>query len=84
MIFAKGDRVQALASLFDEGTEDEHGRKFSQRERDNGNGLYCFGRVTHAHKVRGRTGNPPPPCLSYVILCSPHCLTLLPLPIHTL
>ena len=65
MIFAKGDRVQALASLFDEGTEDEHGRKFSQRERDNGNGLYCFGRVTHAHKVRGRTVNPPP----LLVLC---------------
>ena len=83
MIFAKGDRVQALASLFDEGTEDEHGRKFSQRERDNGNGLYCFGRVTHAHKVRGRTVNPPPLACLMSILSSPHCLTLFPLPFHT-
>ena len=60
MIFDKGDRVQALSSLFDEGTEDEHGRTFSQRERARGNGLYCFGRVTHTYRVTGRVVNPPP------------------------
>ena len=72
MLFAKGDRVQALASLFDEGTEDEHGRKFSQRQRDLGNGLYCFGRVTHAHKVRGQVVTLPP----LLPLCVSHPLQL--------
>ena len=60
MLFNKGDRVQALSSLFDEGTEDEHGRKFSERERDRENGRYCFGRVTHTYRVHGRVVNPPP------------------------
>ena len=79
MIFAKGDRVQALASLFDEGTENQHWRTFSERERDRGNGRYCFGRVTHAHKVRGRVVNPPP-LLPFCLSHPPKLPDIVPIP----
>ena len=54
MLFAVGDRVKGLATLFDEGTEDDKGRVFSQREKAKGNGVWCFGNVTFAHRARGR------------------------------
>ena len=36
MVFEKDARVQALASLFDAGTEDAKGRTYSQKRKANG------------------------------------------------
>ena len=60
MLFAIGDRVKGLSTLFDEGTEDAKGRVFSQREKAKGNGVWCFGNVTLAHRARGRFVSYPP------------------------
>jgi hypothetical protein len=48
---AKG-RVQALANLFDYGTEDSHGRKYSQKRKVEGLGDYCIGIVTRVYATR--------------------------------
>ena len=39
-------RVQARATLFDEGTEDAQGRKYSEVRRGKGLGEFCLGTVT--------------------------------------
>ena len=42
-LYAKEARVQALATLFDEGTEDAQGKTYSQKRLGNGLGGYCLG-----------------------------------------
>ena len=51
MVFEKDARVQALASLFDAGTEDAQGRTYSQKRTANGLGDYCFGTITRVYRV---------------------------------
>ncbi len=53
-LFAKEARVQALATLFDEGTEDAQGRTYSQKRLDNGLGAYCLGTVTRVYRIDPR------------------------------
>jgi hypothetical protein len=50
MVFEKDARVQALASLFDAGTEDAQGRTYSQKRKANGLGDYCLGTVTRVYR----------------------------------
>ena len=49
-LFEKDARVQALATLFDEGTEDAQGRTYSQKRLGNGLGAYCLGTVTRVYR----------------------------------
>ena len=51
MVFEKDARVQALATLFDEGTEDAQGRTYSQKRSANGLGDYCLGTVTRVYRL---------------------------------
>ena len=51
-LFAKDARVQALATLFDEGTEDAQGRTYSQKRLGNGLGAYCIGPVTRVYRLQ--------------------------------
>ena len=53
-LFAKEARVQALATLFDEGTEDAQGRTYSQKRLGNGLGAYCLGTVTWVYRLQPR------------------------------
>jgi hypothetical protein len=51
MVFEKDARVQALATLFDAGTEDAQGRTYSQkRNKANGLGDYCLGTITRVYR----------------------------------
>jgi hypothetical protein len=50
MVFEKDARVQALASLFDAGTEDAQGRTYSQKRKANGLGDYCLGTITRVYR----------------------------------
>ena len=50
MVFEKDARVQALASLFDAGTEDAQGRTYSQKRKANGLGDYCYGTITRVYR----------------------------------
>jgi hypothetical protein len=54
MVFTKKDRVQAKASLFDDGTEDHNGLTFSAHMLANGLGEWCFGTITLTLKRQGR------------------------------
>ena len=51
MVFEKDARVQALATLFDAGTEDAQGRTYSQKRKANGLGDYCLGTITRVYRV---------------------------------
>ena len=55
MVFEKDARVQALATLFDAGTEDNQGRTYSQKGKDKGLGDYCLGTITRVYRT-GRGG----------------------------
>ena len=74
MIFAVGDRVKGLATLFDEGTEGGNGHTFSMREKAKGNGVRCFDNVSFCHRVRGRFVSVPPPCMHFLFFNPPHLL----------
>ena len=52
--FAKGDRVRAKATLFDEGTADRNGLLFSQKWAADGHGEWCYGTVSWIYVRRGR------------------------------
>ena len=52
--FAKGDRVRAKATLFDEGTADRNGLLFSQKWAADGHGEWCYGSVSWIYCRRGR------------------------------
>ena len=54
MVLSVGDRVKSRATLYDEGTEDEDGLTFSQRQLGKGLGAFCFGEVTHVYRKTGR------------------------------
>jgi hypothetical protein len=56
-LFAKDARVQALATLFDAGTEDAQGRTYSQKRLGNGLGAYCVGIVTRVYRKDTRRRN---------------------------
>ena len=55
MVFETRTRVQALATLFDEGTEDAQGRKYSEVRAAKGLGAYCLGTITRVW-AKKRTG----------------------------
>ncbi len=57
MLFDKEARVQAQATLFDEGTEDAQGRTYSQKRLGNGLGAYCLGTVTRVYRKDTRVRN---------------------------
>ena len=57
MVFEKDARVQALASLFDAGTEDAQGRTYSQKREANGLGDYCLGTITRVYRTAGAGRN---------------------------
>ena len=54
MVLSVGDRVKSRANLYDEGTEDENGLRFSQRQLAKGLGAFWFGAVTHVYRKTGR------------------------------
>jgi hypothetical protein len=54
MVFETKVRVQALATLFDEGTEDAQGRTYSQKRSANGPGVFCVGTITRVYRRGGR------------------------------
>ncbi len=49
--------MQALATLFDAGTEDAQGRTYSQKRLGNGLGAYCLGTVTRVYRLDPRNRN---------------------------
>ena len=51
MVYEKDARVQALASVFDAGTEDAQGRTYSQKRKANGLGDYCLGTITRVYRI---------------------------------
>ena len=53
MVLSANDRVKSRANLYDEGTEDENGLRFSQRQLAKGLGSFCFGAVTHVYRKLG-------------------------------
>jgi hypothetical protein len=56
MAFETKSRVQALATLFDSGTEDANGRTYSQQRLAEGLGPYCQGAITRVYAARGNKG----------------------------
>jgi hypothetical protein len=54
MPLSVSDRVKSSAVLFDQGTEDENGLTFSQRQLGKGLGAFCFGVVSFVYRQRGR------------------------------
>jgi hypothetical protein len=52
MPFEAKVRVQALATLFDYGTEDSHGRTYSQKRKAERLGDYCIGVITRVYATR--------------------------------
>ena len=54
MVLSANDRVKSRATLYDEGTEDENGLVFSQRQLGKGLGAFCYGAVTHVYRKSGR------------------------------
>ena len=49
--------MQALATLFDAGTEDAQGRTYSQKRKDKGLGDYCLGTITRVYRNTGAGRN---------------------------
>ena len=54
MPFSKRDRVQSLASHYDEGTEDADGVTYSQERLAAGLGEFCYGEVTRVYVRKPR------------------------------
>ncbi len=54
MPLSVSDRVKSRAVLYDQGTEDENGLTFSQRQLGKGLGAFCFGTVSFVYRKRGR------------------------------
>ena len=50
MPLSVSDRVKSSAVLYDQGTEDENGLTFSQRQLGKGLGAFCFGEVTVSYE----------------------------------
>ena len=51
MVFENKARVQALATLFDAGTEDAQGRTYSQKRAASGLGEYCLGTISRVYRM---------------------------------
>ncbi len=51
MVFEKDVRVQALVTLFNEGTEDAQGRSYSQKRCASVLGDYCLGTITRVYRT---------------------------------
>ena len=51
MPFENKARVQALATLFDAGTEDAQGRTYSQKRAASGLGEFCLGTITRVYRM---------------------------------
>ena len=51
MPFDTKARVQALATLFDAGTEDAQGRTYSQKRAASGLGEFCLGTITRVYRM---------------------------------
>jgi hypothetical protein len=51
MVYEKLARVQALATLFDVGTEDAQGLTYSQKRVASGLGCYCFGTILRVYRM---------------------------------
>ncbi len=56
MVYEKLARVQALATLFDVGTEDAQGRTYSQMRVASGLGSYCFGTISRVYRMARNVG----------------------------
>jgi hypothetical protein len=55
MPLSVSDRVKSSVVLYDQGTEDENGLTFSQRQLGKGRlGAFCFGTVSFVYRKRGR------------------------------
>ncbi len=54
MVLSANDRVKSCATLYDQGTEDENGLVFSQRQLGKGLGAFCYEAVTHVYRKSGR------------------------------
>ena len=50
MVLSVNDRVKSRATLYDQGSVDENGLLFSQRQLGQGLGAFCFGAVTHVYR----------------------------------
>jgi hypothetical protein len=50
MVLEVKARVQALATLFDAGTEDSQGRTYSQKRAASGLGAFCLGTITRVYR----------------------------------
>jgi hypothetical protein len=50
MVFESKARVQALATLFDAGTEDAQGRTYSQKRAASGLGAFCMSTITRVYR----------------------------------
>jgi hypothetical protein len=51
MVFENQARVQALATLFDAGTEDAQGRTYSQKRAASGLGEFCLGTTSRVYRM---------------------------------
>jgi hypothetical protein len=51
MVFENKARVQALATLFDAGTEDAQGRPYSQKRAASGLGEFCLGTISRVYRM---------------------------------
>ncbi len=51
MVLEKNARVQALAILFDAGTEDAQGRTYSQKRAVSGLEEYCLGTISRVYRM---------------------------------
>ncbi len=53
MPLSVSDRVRSSVTLYDQGTKDENGLTFSQRQLSKGLGAFCFGMVTFGTAKEG-------------------------------
>jgi hypothetical protein len=51
MVFENKAWMQALAILFDAGTEDAQGRTYSQKRAASGLGDYCLGTISRVYRM---------------------------------
>ncbi len=56
MVYEKLAWMQALATLFDAGTEDAQGRTYSQVRAASGLGEYCFGTISRVYRMARNVG----------------------------
>ena len=52
--FEKKDRVRVYATRFDKEEVEEGEQKFSEKWAADGNGIWCYGTITHVHVKKSR------------------------------